>query len=289
MRAGRYIWPIISILFLGACSNTRFLADEELLYTGKNKIEIIEKEKVEGTKIIKGQVKSITDYKVNNAILGKRILPPVGLWVHNYWNVKDSSKFGNWLHNTLASDPVLVSEVNPELRAQKIESELFDLGYFSNHAWSEVELKKKNPKKARISYFVEVDPPYFYNQILFNPPREKIDSLITQYKFKSDIQPGKQYKLDPLKKAREELFTDIQNEGYFFFSPDHITLTADTSVAEKKLDLVVGRKMDLPRLFFPCIPLIRFLFRSPNQTVQKTQYCKQSTMKICRSLLRACI
>lgn len=234
------------ISFLTGCSNTRFLADEELLYTGRDKVEILAPEKVDNTNRIKAKVKSLTDYKVNNAILGQRILPPVGLWVHNYWNKNDSSKFANWLYNTLSSSPVLVSEVNPELRTQKIESELFDMGYFNNRAWSEVEKNGKNPKKARVSYYVDVDPPYFYNQILFNPPQEKIDSFINQYQFGSDIQAGKQYKLESLKEAREELFKEIQNEGYFYFSPDHITFTADTSVAENKLDLVLGRRMDLP-------------------------------------------
>jgi len=110
-----------------------------------------------------------------------------------------------------------------------------------------VETNPKNLKKARVSYFVEVAPPYIYNQISFNPPQEKIDTLINQYEFKSDIQPGKQYNLESLKTAREELFTGIQNEGYFFFSPDHITFTADTSVKVNMLDVVVGRKMDLPQ------------------------------------------
>lgn len=246
MKTGRYIWPLIFIPLLAACSNTRFIAEDELLYTGREKIEIIEQKQVEGTQAVKANIKTLTDYKVNNGFFGRRVLPPIGLWVHNYWHVNDSSKFGNWLHKTLSSSPILVSEVNPELRAQKIESELFDHGYFNNKAWSVVEKNAKNPKKARISYFVEVAPPYVYNEISFNPPQEPIDTLITRYEFKSDIQPGKQYKLEAIKTAREELFTGIQNEGYFFFSPDHIILTADTSVEVNKLDLVVGRKMDLP-------------------------------------------
>ena len=234
------------ILLLTSCSNTRFLSDDELLYTGREKITIIEPEHVEGTKKVKSNIKSLTDYKVNNGILGRRVLPPIGLWVHNYWNVKDSSKIGNWLYKTLSSDPILVSEANPELRAQKIESELFDKGYFDNRAWSVVEKNDKNPKKARVSYFVEVAPPYFYNEISFSPPLEKIDTLITRYEFKSNIQQGKQYNLEDLKNAREEIFTSIQNEGYFYFAPDHITLEADTSLAKNQLDLEIGRRRDLP-------------------------------------------
>ncbi len=295
MKPRRFIWPTISILVLTACSNTRFLTDDELLYTGREKIEFIEQEQAEGTNSAKGSIKSLTDYKVNNGILGRRVLPPIGLWVHNYWKVKESSKFGNWLFKTLSSTPVLISEVNPELRAQKIESELFDKGYFSIRAWSVVEKNDKNPKKARVSYFVEVAPPYVYNQILFNPPQEKIDTLITQYQFDSSIKPGKQYNLDALKKAREELFTGIQNEGYFYFSPDHITLMADTSVtdtsvAKNLLDLVVGRKMDLPPAILSTYKIEQILVQNlPNQMEVKIQHSIQASSGISRLFHRICI
>ena len=263
---------MISILVLTACSNTRFLGDDELLYTGREKIEIIEQKQAEGTKTVKGSIKSLTDYKVNNGILGRRVLPPVGLWVHNYWKIKESSKIGNWLFKTLSSSPVLVSEVNPELRAQKIESELFDKGYFNTHAWSVIEKNSKNPKKARVSYFVEVAPPYVYNQVFFNQPRETIDTLISQYKFNSSIKPGKQYSLESLKTAREEIFKGIQDEGYFYFSPDHITFTADTSVAENRLDLAVGRQMDLPPAILSTykIDQIRVYITKPDGTEDST-------------------
>ncbi len=166
------------------------------------RLNLLNKNKLRALNSAKGSIKSLTDYKVNNGILGRRVLPPIGLWVHNYWKVKESSKIGNWLFKTLSSTPVLVSEVNPELRAQKIESELFDRGYFSIRAWSVIEKNDKNPKKARVSYFVEVAPPYVYNQILFNPPKEKIDTLITQYQFDSSIKPGKQYNLEYLKNSQ---------------------------------------------------------------------------------------
>ncbi len=171
---------MISILLLTACSNTRFLGDDELLYTGREKIEIIEQETVEGTKKVKGSVKTITDYKVNNGILGRRVLPPVGLWVHNYWNVKDSSKIGNWLFKTLSSLPSWSPRSIPNSGPKRLKVNYLIMGYFNNRAWSVVEKNGKNPKKARVSYFVEVAPPYVYNQILFNPPREKIDTLITR-------------------------------------------------------------------------------------------------------------
>ncbi len=246
MKTARSISLIILLLSLWSCSNTRFLTDDQLLYTGRVKLKIIQEEPGSVNREAKANIKSVTDYKVNNALFGRRLLPPIGLWVSNYWKVDKEKKVGSWLHKSMAASPVLVTEVNPELRTQKIQSELFDLGYFRTRAWSEVDKNQRNPKKARVSYFVEVAPPYVYNQILSDTLREKIDTLISQYPFKNPINPGDQYKLETLKSARRELFRGLQNEGYFYFTQDFIELTADTSLQNNMLNMLVGRNAELP-------------------------------------------
>ena len=129
---------VLLMIFSGSCSNTRFLAEDELLYTGRKDIKILNPEKVakKKTSQVKNQVSSVTTHKVNNALFGRRVLPPIGLWVHNYWKKSEKHKIGKWLYKTLSSTPVLVSDVNPDLRAKKIENDLFDLGYFHTKAWS---------------------------------------------------------------------------------------------------------------------------------------------------------
>lgn len=246
MKISRSIFPLVLVLVLSACSNTRFLAEDQFLYTGRDKVNITYTENASSKSLVNASIKSVTDYKVNNALLGKRILPPVGLWVHNYWYKEANNNKEGWLFKTLSSSPILLSDVTPELRALKIESELFDLGYFQTKAWSVIEQNKKNPKKVRVSYFVEIAPPYVYNEILFDTLRGKIDTLISQHNFKTHIKKGAQYNLEYIKSARSELFRRIQNEGYFYFSPDFIELSADTSLGNYKLNLGVRKRDGLP-------------------------------------------
>ena len=82
------IWSNISIICLfgvfSGCSNTRFLTDDQVLYTGRKKVEIINLQQEAKNSSVKNYVKSITNHKVNNALFSHRILPPIGLWVHNY-------------------------------------------------------------------------------------------------------------------------------------------------------------------------------------------------------------
>ena len=247
MRIRSSIFFILLLLVGSGCSNTRFLAEDHVLYTGRGKVDVISQQQGSKNASVKRYVKSITSHKVNNSLLGSRLLPPMGLWIHNYWKIDEQKKIGSWLYKSLASDPVLMTDVNPELRTKKIESELFDLGYFGTRAWSVVDTSARNPKKASVSYYIEVTPPSHYDQIVFDTLTETIDTLISQDYFTNQIKPGDQFNLVKLKTTRNELSRRIQNNGYFYFVPDFIELSADTTEEANKLNLVVGREKELPQ------------------------------------------
>ncbi len=247
MRARSSVILVTLTFILSACSNTRFLTNDQVLYTGKTKIVIINSHKVKKTSSVKNQVSSITSHKINNALFGRRVLPPVGLWVHNYWKADESKKLWSWFYNTLSSSPVLISEVNPELRSKKIESELFDLGYFHTKAWSHIDTNKNNPRKARVSYFIDLAPPFHYNMIVYDTISDPLDNLISKNSFKDQIKPGDQFNLAVLKTSRDTLSRRIQNSGYFYFVPEFIELQADTLKETGKLNLLIGKKKELPK------------------------------------------
>ena len=246
MRIRASISLVILLLLVWGCSNTRFLTEDQLLYTGREKTEIIFQDPDSKSAEVKNYVNSVTSHKVNNAVFGRRILPPIGLWTQNYWKVNEKRKFRYWIHKTLSSDQILVSDVNPELRAKNIESELFDQGYFSTRAWSVIDTSSRNPKKAMVKYFVDVAPAFHYNKIEFDTLSLAADTLISQFDYQKYIKTGDQFNFDHLKTARNELSRAVQNKGYFYFTPDFIELQADTSREVNKVDLLIGRKQELP-------------------------------------------
>lgn len=252
MRSLVVISLALGLMVLWGCSNTRFLTGDQLLYTGREELKVIPGEndgkgyKSEHVKSARSHVKSVSSHKVNNSLLDRRILPPVGLWVHNYWKVDEEKKIGSWLHKSLAASPVLISDVKPEARAQKIRNDLFDQGYFEAKVWSVVDTSARNPRKARISYYVELPPPYRYREIEFDTTPEPIDTLFNPIHFGKEIRPGDQFDLDKLKRARTRLSRQIQEEGYFFFSPGYIELNVDTSLQMHQLNMKVARQKELP-------------------------------------------
>lgn len=246
MKSNISIFLLVWLIFLSACSNTRHLTDEQLLYTGREKVEIISDESSRGIHPAEMAVKTITEQKVNNAIFGRRVLPPIGLWTYNYWEVDEEKKFGKWLHKKLSAPPVLISEVNPELRAKKIENELFDMGYFQSKAWAIIDTSARNPKKARITYTLEIPPPTLYNKIELESFSESLDTLINLDNFTKQVKPGDQFDLGKLKSARNDLAKEVQEEGYFLFTPEVIELNADTTIGNYLLNLSLGREQELP-------------------------------------------
>ncbi len=247
MRIKSYILLIIILLTFAGCSNTRFLTENEILYTGRNKVHVTSNSKDNKTSSVKSYVKSISSYKVNNSLFGKRVMPPVGLWVTNYSRWDEQKKFRGWLYKTLSASPVLISDVNPELRAKKIENLLFDLGYFKTRAWSVVDTSTFNSKKARVSYFVDLAQATYYNTVVIDTISAAINSVIGQKFLKNHIKTGDQFNLDELKKTRNDLARIIQDNGYFYFTPDYMDIKADTTIESNRLNLVIGRKPGLPQ------------------------------------------
>jgi len=247
MRCPGGIWLLILILILGGCSNTRFLAEDQLLYTGQKKVHISMVPEDMSSVSERQLLQSGSTQKPNNSIFNRRVLPPIGLWVNNYWKVDEEKKFGKWAFNTLSSPPVLISDINPELRAQKIENDLFDQGHFQARAWSKVDTSARNPRKAMVEYFVEVGPIYRYNKVEIDTVIESIDSLLNLEEFRARIKTGEQFKADELTKARTEVSGQLHDLGYFYFNQDFIQIDADTALGDNKLNLSLSRRGELPQ------------------------------------------
>ena len=78
---------------------------------------------------------------------------------------------------TFGTEPKLLSEVNPDLRAQVAEGELMKRGYFNSKVSYE-EITLKNPKKAKISYTVNMGPLWRLDSIAYMSFPAVADSLI---------------------------------------------------------------------------------------------------------------
>jgi outer membrane protein assembly factor BamA len=234
--------PACTSIIISSCSNTKFLKGDQLLYTGKHEVILSDSGKLNDTRI-KPLIESVTFYKPNNSIGGKRWLPPVGLWIYNYRKPTENKKPGLF-YRTMAKEPVLLSHVNPEVRGKKLESELFGIGYFHAKVWTTVDTSRNNQRKAGVTYYVKPGKPFRYREVTIAPPSDAVDSIIAGYEKNLLIRGGEVFDLEKIKGESKKISSRVEENGYFFFNQSNIKYTADTTLAPYSIDLRIGKTSD---------------------------------------------
>ena len=239
-----------SLLFF-SCSTTRKLTEDEVLYVGvkKMKIETPKKVKLNGTQ--SSAATGPLSVKPNNPLYGPYVRSPfpIGLWVYN-WNIKKEKGFKWWLYRKLAKKPILISDVQPELRLSIVENSMKDFGFYGTTSRYEVIPHKRNPKKARISYWVNLPEPFHYGAVRLWGWNHEMDSIVRSYLRFSDLKRGRQYDINVLNQERQKMTDRLRNSGYYFFQPDYIEYLVDTTGSGKVANVRVGLKQGVPQNAF---------------------------------------
>ena len=170
-------------LLLLSCATTSHVPDDDQLFIGLKKIEYGEHAESQHFNETQEEVEAALATQPNGALFGSsyyRTPFPYGLWI---WNATHNAKgkFGQWLNRTFGKAPVLMSQVNPALRASVAKSVLRKYGYMHGDVSFE-EVTQKNPKKAKIKYKVTLDSLFLVDSMEYThfPPTMKalIDSTL---------------------------------------------------------------------------------------------------------------
>ncbi len=229
---------IIVSMILGACSTTKRIPQDELLYTGVKKIDIVPFQDEKLPEGLQSQVKEAVNVAPNNSLISPymRYPFPLGLWVYNNWS-NPPSGFKHWLYEKLVEEPVLISDVRPEVRTKMISEVLANNGYFRGSATFEL-MKERNPKKARIIYNVNTGPAYTLDSITLLPDTchlyHMIDSIALKGKY---LVSGSRYSTDSLNSERSRITNSLRNRGYYYFRPEYIEYLADSTITPKRISL----------------------------------------------------
>ena len=243
-------WGVVTLcLLLGAsCSTTRKLEEGQLLYTGVKKITI---EAAEGV-VLKGDKSSAIYspmlFPPNNPLYSPYLRSPfsTGLWVYN-WNLKKERGVKVWLYNRLAKKPVLLSDVNPELRVKVVENTAREYGHFGTKVRYELIHHKRNPKKVKLNYHLSIPAPYRLEEVTLGEWTPGLDTLMNRIFRQSLLQPGEEYNVGLMGEERDRITTALRNQGYYYFDPGYIEFQADsTFYPGKKIAMRMELKEGIP-------------------------------------------
>ena len=228
----RLLLALLMLMLATACSTTSKLGKNDILYTGVKHLKYHENN-VKVNQGVKDDIFTSINVRPNNPLYSPyyRTPFPFGLMIYNHID-EDATGFKGWLYKHFAAKPVLISRVNPKARVDMINTILRNNGYFTSSANYTIN-PSKNPKKAKISYDITVNPPYTIGNVEYigsaEPVMQLVDSLASENHY---LQTGSRYCLDSLNAVRIDITNFIRNRGYYFFRPEYIQYLAD-SVQDK--------------------------------------------------------
>lgn len=237
------------ILLLSSCSTTKNLPKDEVLYTGIKKIEVTHADKSKEGEEALAEVEAALSYPPNNALLGSSSIRtpfPFGLWMYNAF-VNKKGKFNQWLFKKLASKPIFINTVNPDVRAKVAYNLLREYGYFNGAASYQVDPDPKDPKKAKITYRVEMNEAYTYDSIAYVRLRHQVDTLIQSRIGERLLHDGQNFNVTRLEAERQRISALLRGNGFYYFRPEFISYQADTLLNPGKVALRISTKPGLPR------------------------------------------
>ncbi len=217
-------------LLLAACSTTRNLPVDEVLYIGIKDTEVVNKDKSDAGSTALEEVEAALACAPNHALMGSSSIRgplPYTLWIYNKY-VNSQSKFGRWMFDKFAATPVFISTVNPELRAKVATNVLHNYGYFRGKVDYEVLPDEKNPRKARVRYVVDMQQPYYIDTLVYEGFPAPADSLIQANRKEGLLLPGDNFNVTQLEAERNRIATLLRNNGYYYYRSNYITYLADT-------------------------------------------------------------
>ena len=148
------------------------------------------------------------------------------LWVYNTYANKDS-KFARWMTKSFGRAPVLMSQVNPALRASVAKSVLQNNGYFRGDVSFET-ITKKNPKKCKIGYTIHLDTLFTLDSVAYVNFPEKLQALIDSTSEESLIKRGEPFSVSSLDGERTRVSNLFRNNGYYYYNSNYASYLADT-------------------------------------------------------------
>ena len=237
------------ILFAASCNTTRKIPDGEFLYTGVKKIEVAS---TGGEKIpaeVVTHIKEPLSVAPNNPLISPYVRWPfpVGLWAYNRIDTTKGKGVKYWIYNKLAKDPVLLSKVQPDLRLKVAGNILDNYGYFNSASHYELLYSKKDSKKVRVNYRVNVSTPaYTYSNITYPGPTDSVTIIIDSLQSSSLLWVGGQYNIDTLTAELNRIERVLRNKGYYYFRSEYLEYQADTTGVDCKVDLRLMMKQGIP-------------------------------------------
>jgi outer membrane protein assembly factor BamA len=265
------LWYPLMVLIGGvlmSCDATRSLADKELLYTGSKVIVTGDELGKEERKVLTVFSEELIRPRPNTSVLGV----PYKLIVHEALGRSEVSGSEGWfaklksrIRTRYGEAPVLYSRVDPSFTSRLIQNELDNKGYFRAHvAYDTLQYGKK----VKVVYKVLPGKVYRIGHVEFPDGDNIMEQTIKDLQPASLLKSEMPYSLDLVKAERLRIDGLLKEQGFFYFSPDHLLVQADSTAGDSRVNLKLVVKPETPALAYEKY-YIRNILIDPPQDFRK--------------------
>ena len=246
---------IVAVILLYGCSTTSSLQDDEVLYTGLISTDYNNYESNSHQRVVEEEVEAALATAPNGALFGSsyyRTPFPYSLWIWNALSEKEGA-ISKWIVNSFGKEPVLLSNVNPVLRAQVAENVLQNNGYFNGDVTYDIVPGKpqttrndtvKRPRTAKIQYHVNFGTLYTLDSISYMNFLPDIYNKIASGE--TLLKKNDPFSVSVLEQERNRIYNLLREKGYYYYQPTYITYLDDKFMIPNKAQLRAQQMDSLP-------------------------------------------
>ncbi|WP_263362897.1 translocation and assembly module lipoprotein TamL [Flavobacterium collinsii] len=270
-RSMRYIrcFTALSLFFVFGCSNTKYLPEGDLLYTGGSvtvKDSILKKKE---RKELENELNDLLRPKPNKQFLGLR----PKLWFYNMAGEPKKQKgIRYWLRTKVGEPPVLFSKVDLDYNAAVLRNFTENRGYFKTRVSADSTV---SDKRVTAEYTVVPKKQYRIKSVIFPDDSLAMSRIIGRSSRRSLLKVGQPYDLDVIKAERERIDARLKEKGYYYFNPDYLLAQVDSSKGDHEVKIRLVIKADTPPKALTAYKINKVVVY-PNFTISKDSVKYQS-------------
>ncbi len=221
----RLVLLFIAISALAACRPTLYVpADKYLLSQNiiKSDTTILEKDKI----------LSLVKQQPNRLILG---FLPFHLTVYNIGNTGKPNRFKNWL-KSIGEEPAVLDPLLTNRSRNQINLLLLQNGFFNSNVTDSTSYHKR---RARVYYSISYGDAYRLRKVDFSTRDTALQQYLELIRTTTLLKPETRYDEELFEEERERITSELKDRGFYQFSKNYISFSADTTVGAHRVDLYV--------------------------------------------------
>lgn len=150
----------------------------------------------------------------------------------------DSTKWWNKWVRKLGEAPVIYSKRSMESDSLQLLRAMNNCGFLGAGVMVDSTFDKRH-KKIRLEYNLQAGVPHLIDTVLYEFPDDTMRRLVMQDSAGFIIRPGSPLDRNMLESQREWITARLRNQGYWAFSKEFISFSADTTAGSKLVELTM--------------------------------------------------